>query len=83
MFGWGRVLERFLAGDSSGAKAAFVKAQKDNIHVRDYLTGRKNPPKHGPDFYSPGDPSEAYVCVSEIGDAWRAYPEAIAWLKSL
>jgi len=44
---------------------------------------RKHPPSELEDFYSPGDESEAILCLEEIGPAWQKHPEAIEWLKSL
>jgi tetratricopeptide (TPR) repeat protein len=83
VFLWGRVLERYLSGDPKGASRIFRKASERNPHVFDYLTGRKRPSMELGDFYSPGDESEAILCLEEIGPAWQKHPEAIEWLKSL
>lgn len=81
MFGWARVLERYLAGDLAGAVNALQHARKENFHVEEFLTGRRKLPKDRPDFYSIGDVSEALVCVDAIGPAWTRHREAIQWLK--
>ena len=47
-FAWGRVLERFLAGDRAGAKAALEIARAANGHVELYMTIRKPLPEEAP-----------------------------------
>ena len=81
MFAWAEVLAQILSGDEAAAAKSLVEARKANKHVEAYLTGRKKMPAEGPGYYSPGEPSEAFVCVSEIGGAWKRHPQAIAWLK--
>jgi tetratricopeptide (TPR) repeat protein len=81
MFAWARVLTDFLNGDEPAALKSLSVARVDNKHVEAYLTGRKKMPSEGPGYYSPGEPSEAIVCVYEIGAAWSAGPGAIDWLK--
>ncbi len=81
MFAWGLVLERYLAGELAEAVKAVGLARKENAHVEEFITGRKKKPKALPEFYSPGDVSEAVACVELIGNAWKKYPEAVQWLK--
>jgi tetratricopeptide (TPR) repeat protein len=81
MFAWARVLTEVLADDEPAAKSALKEARQVNKHVEAYLTGRKKMPKEGPPYYSPGEPSEAVVCMYEIGGAWKKHPAAIEWLK--
>jgi len=81
MFAWGRVLASLLAGDESAAVKQLSEARRVNKRVEAYLVGRKKVPKDGPGYYSPGEPSEAIVCMREIGGAWTAQPAAIDWLK--
>lgn len=81
MFAWARVLANFLAGSESDAAKALAEARKANEHVEAYLIGRKKMPADGPGYYSPGEPSEAIVCMFEIGSAWKKHPAAIDWLK--
>ena len=79
-FAWGRVLERFLAGDRAGAKAALEIARASNRHVELYLTARKPLPEDPPEMYSPGSEEEAVLLLSNLGDAWAAHKEATFWL---
>ena len=81
MFAWAQVLANFLTGDEKAATRSLSTARKANKHVEAFLTGRKKLPKDPPGYYSPGEPSEAYVCVEEIGAAWKKHPEAMKWLK--
>jgi len=83
VFLWGQVLERYLSGDLKKATEIYKKATERNPYVVDYLTGKKRPSFELDDFYSPGDESEAILCLEEVGPAWQKHPEAIQWLKSL
>jgi tetratricopeptide (TPR) repeat protein len=79
-FAWGRVLERFLAGDRAGAKAALEIARVANRHVELYLTARKPLPEDPPEMYSPGSEEEAVLVLSNLSGAWAAHKEATFWL---
>lgn len=81
VFAWAQVLVAALAGDEPAATKTLAAAREANNHVEAYLTGRKKTPKDGPGYYSPGEPSEAIVCMHEIGKAWNMHPAAIDWLK--
>jgi hypothetical protein len=81
MFAWGRVLERYLAGDLPGAVQELQHARKQNPDVQGFITGRKKLPKSRPDFYSLGDITEAIACMDVIGAAWAKHREAVQWLK--
>jgi tetratricopeptide (TPR) repeat protein len=80
IFLWARVLERYLAAELTEAATILTKARKENTHVEDLLTKRRKPPKESAPYYSPGDVTEAVVCLESIGAAWNRYPEALAWL---
>jgi tetratricopeptide (TPR) repeat protein len=82
MFAWGRVLERFLAGDHSAAQAALKEARVANRFAEDYLTGRKRLPRQLPGYYGIGDENEGVVCAVELGEAWAKHREAIEWLSA-
>lgn len=82
MFAWGRILERYLAGDLTGTVQALKQARKQNAGVEEFITGRKKLPKDRPEYYSSGDLSEALVCMDAIGAAWARHREAVQWLKS-
>ena len=79
-FAWGRVLERFLADDRAGAKAALEIARAANRHVELYLTARKPLPEDPPEMYSPGSEEEAVLVLSNLSGAWAAHKEATYWL---
>jgi tetratricopeptide (TPR) repeat protein len=79
-FAWGRVLERFLAGDLVGAGTALNKARKANRFVELYMTGQKPIPKEMPEMYSPGSEEEAMLCMDGVGRAWAQHKEAVSWL---
>ncbi len=81
-FAWARVLERFLVGDEPGAATALGEARKANPHVQAFLTGRKRRPRGDLGYYSPGEESEAIMCLDCLGEAWRRHAEAREWLKS-
>ena len=81
-FLWARVLERYLSTELTQAASVLLEARKENRHVEDLLTKRRSLPKQQPHFYSPGDISEAVVCLDMIGAAWNRYPEALAWLSN-
>lgn len=82
VFAWSEVLLRWLVSDEAGARRALVRARAINPSVAKYLTGRKKPPRHSPDLYSPGGESEAIICVHEIGLAWERHPDAVHWLRA-
>jgi tetratricopeptide (TPR) repeat protein len=79
-FAWGRVLERFLAGDRVGAKAALEIARAANRHVELYLTARKPLPEEPPEMYSPGSVEEAVLVLINLSAAWSAHKESVFWL---
>lgn len=80
---WSAVLEQWSSGEQKRAEKQARLAHKQNPHVAGYLTGAKRPPREEPNFYSPGDEHEAALCVSTLGKAWHARPEAMAWLRGL
>jgi len=82
VFGWGRVLERYLSGDIKAASQELKRARADNRYAEAYLTGKKRVPRRPPDFYSFGDESEAICCAILLADAWKRHPQAIEWLTS-
>lgn len=81
VFAWARLLWELLADNQAAAKKALSAARKSNPHVELLLTGQKRMPKQLPDYYSPGEPSEAYMCYDSLGAAWKKHPSAVDWLK--
>ena len=82
-FAWGRVLERFLAGDLAGASTALNMARKANRFVELYMTGQKRIPESPPETYSPGSEEEAVLCMNAVGLAWGMHKDAVFWLLDL
>ncbi|MGD2111664.1 MAG: tetratricopeptide repeat protein [Phycisphaerae bacterium] len=81
-FQWSRVLERHLAGDEAKAATLLAEARKDNTFVEPYLTGQKRMPRTLPEYYSPGDDSEAKYVALNLRPAWKGHRASVAWLKA-
>lgn len=79
-FAWGRVLERFLAGDKAAARAALEKARTANHFVEQFITAKMPLPEEMPEMYSPGSEEEAALCMTHVGLAWAHQQEAVFWL---
>jgi HEAT repeat protein len=79
-FKWGRVLERFLAGDRKGAARMHTKARTQNPHVERLLSGRVKPSSYE-GYYVPGEESEAAQVIATQGLAWLKHTAALAWLE--
>ncbi|MBP7547747.1 MAG: UPF0149 family protein [Corallincola sp.] len=70
-------------GDSKETKAALKTALRQNSHVPRYLLGKAPLPAPLPDYYTPGDGSEAQCYAAEAIAAWHAVPGAIDWLTAM
>jgi tetratricopeptide (TPR) repeat protein len=81
-FAWARVLERWLAGELDEAQAALARARKVNAFVESYASGARAIPRQTPEFYRPGDDSEAQVCAREFASAWRRHSGFRQWLRA-
>jgi tetratricopeptide (TPR) repeat protein len=81
VFLWARVLERYLSGDLTGAVEALQQARRQNPHVEPFLVGKTKLPKTRPGYYTPGEITEAVMCVDVIAPSWKTHREAIQWLK--
>jgi tetratricopeptide (TPR) repeat protein len=79
-FAYGRVIERFLAGDEQGASVALREGIELNRHVALHLTGRKELPVALPEMYSLGGVEEAALCQHYLRAAWGRHPDALSWL---
>ena len=82
MFAWGRVLERWLVGDTAGAEQALAVARKQNAHAEAYLKGHKRLPNHLPEAYAPGSKEEAVCFAETLMVTWLAHPKALEWLAA-
>ncbi len=69
-------------GDSQPARARLREAFRANRHVPRYLTSAVEFPGALPASYALGSEEEAVICADELGDAWRATPGAVGWLKA-
>ena len=80
IFLWSAVLERFLAKDEAGLRAALKEAREQNRFVEPFLSGKKPVPAQLPGYYSQGDRNEAVISASLLGEAWKKHPAAGSWL---
>jgi tetratricopeptide (TPR) repeat protein len=69
-------------GDTVEARRLLKAALKTNKHVPGYLTGSKFPPSEPPDYYSPGDETEALTYIGSFMAGWKATLGAVAWLRT-
>ena len=81
-FQWSRILERHLAGDKATAVTLLAEARKDNAFVEPYMTGKKQMPRTLPDYFSPGEESEAKYVAVNLHPAWEEHRASVAWLKA-
>jgi len=79
-FLWGRVLERFLSDDRSGARRALKKAREANGYVELYLSGLRPVPSEVPETYTLGSEAEALYVLENLMQAWAKHQKAIFWL---
>ena len=81
VFVYGRALLSFRqGGPSDEAQRRLGEALTCNPHLPDHLLGRKKPPRDLPDYYSPGDESEASAFAKNLTRAFDATPGALDWL---
>jgi len=82
-FAWARVLERWLSGspDDAEARAALERARKINPYAERYISGAQSLPREAPQYYRPGEESEAQMCALELAPAWERHPEFRKWLR--
>jgi tetratricopeptide (TPR) repeat protein len=69
-------------GDTPEAQRLLRSAKAVNKHVPAYLLELKVPPQAPPDYYSPGQESEAIVYVRESLGIWKSTPQALDWLRT-
>ncbi len=80
---YGRALSVFRReGDSRAARERLREALRTNRHVPEFLTGRSEWPGPEPASYAPGSREEAVLCDTDLGEAWRATPDAVRWLQA-
>jgi tetratricopeptide (TPR) repeat protein len=81
-FAWARVLERWLSGSPDEAAAALARARIVNPFAERYISGLRAVPKQTPDYFKPGDETEAQVCARELSMAWERNPAFREWLRT-
>jgi tetratricopeptide (TPR) repeat protein len=83
MWRYGRALTVFRReGDSRAARECLRAALRTNRHAPSFLCDDADWPGPEPSTYAPGSREEAAICDTELGEAWRATPEAIRWLRA-
>jgi len=79
---WARVLEQWLSGNPDGAEAALARARKVNPFAERYLSGARPLPEEAPEYYRPGEESDAQVCARELAPAVESHPDFRSWLRA-
>jgi tetratricopeptide (TPR) repeat protein len=69
-------------GDSRAARESLRAALRSNRHVPRFLTEEDDELHEAPSAYAPGSREEAMICDEELGEAWRATPGAVDWLRA-
>jgi hypothetical protein len=77
----GRVLERWQAERPDEAEAALSRARNVNPFVEKYISGARRPPDQAPDYFRPGEESEAQVCARALGLACEHNADFRDWLN--
>lgn len=81
IFGWAYVLDRFLAGNTTGAEQALKQTCERNPHAKAFFLGQRKLPKYMPGSYSMGSNEEAMIAYDILKIAWKKHPKARKWLK--
>ena len=71
------------AGDTPASRKLLQAARKVNKYVPAYLLGDKPLPRHGPDYISPGDASEAAEYALAWLGGWKAASGSLDWLRAV
>ena len=80
---YGRALSVFRReGESRTARERLREALRTNRHVPRLLAAESESPGSEPAAYAPGSREEAVICDAELGEAWRATPDAARWLHA-
>jgi tetratricopeptide (TPR) repeat protein len=69
-------------GDTPESRRLLKAATRANRYVPAYLTGAEFPPPGQPDYYTPGDESEAVEYVSGFLAGWKSTPGAVGWVRA-
>ena len=82
-FAWARVLECWQAGRLEAAEAALAHARKLNPFCEKYIAGTCRPPDQGPEYFRPGEESEAQTCAKDLARASLNSAGFREWLQSV
>lgn len=78
---WSAALLAFRQhGRSDAANSALAVAAASNRFVAALVAGQLTLPKKMPNFYAPGEPSEAIVYWAAAREAWTGTSDAAAWV---
>ena len=78
---YGAVLIAFRQGGAAAAAGALAAALANNPHVPGLLLGRVAAPAAEPEYYTPGEASEALVYLQTGAAGWQAAEGALDWLR--
>lgn len=68
------------SGDKATSRKKLTAAFEVNPYAPDYLLGRKKIPRRLPDYYTPGEVTEAVSFASAMLEGWENTPGALIWL---
>ena len=69
-------------GDCESSRTLLAEGFTSNLHVPNYLLGKRRMPKRIPAFIMMGGKDEAVSYVFEYGISWAKTPGALAWLET-
>lgn len=75
------LLEFKRHGDTDETRTLLRRAEQGNPHVPAFLAGARQLPRELPEFFSPGEETEAIGHAAGFLPAWRETPGAIPWLR--
>lgn len=78
---YGAVLIAFRQGGAAAAAGALAAALANNPHVPGLLLGRVAAPAAEPEYYTPGEASEALVYLQTGAAGWQTAEGALDWLR--
>ena len=78
---YGALLIAFRQGGAAAAAPVLAAALANNPHVPGLLLGRVAAPAAEPEYYTPGEASEALVYLQTGAAGWQAAEGALDWLR--
>ena len=80
-FAWARALFLWLDEDLEAAEKALAAARKVNPFLEPYITGARAIPEEAPEYFRPGQESEAQTSAKVLAAAWRRHPGFGEWMR--